>query len=67
MKKVLCLLLGILCFIPVVSAEEISDDLAFNSKSAILMDFDSGERGVNDKEWKINTLVSETGLRRNSD
>lgn len=43
MKKVLCLLLVILCFIPVVSAEEISDDLAFNSKSAILMDFDSGE------------------------
>lgn len=43
MKKVLCLLLVILCFIPVVFAEEISDDLAFNSKSAILMDFDSGE------------------------
>ena len=43
MKKVLCLLLGILFFIPVASAEEISDDLAFNSKSAILMDFDSGE------------------------
>ena len=43
MKKVLCLMLVFFFFVPIVFAEEASDDLAPNSKSAILIDFDSGE------------------------
>ena len=43
MKKVLCLMLVFFFFVLIVFAEEGCDDLAPNSKSAILIDFDSGE------------------------
>ena len=38
MKKIICFLLLLSLFIPSVEAEEVSSDLASNSKSAILLD-----------------------------